>query len=608
MRVRGPGQASRVWALAFLVFFLIGAAWALAGPYDGSPDEVRHIIRAAGVVQGQIFPKLATSTAGRYDLYLGAPIHHKASTHHTAGAGRKAGPARQTTGRHVRPYRSAADRRAAARRAAARLAADRRAAARRDQLFSFAPATGAYQTVPKGLVAGKAPSTDYSYCYHWLPARSAACAPVPGRGGSKPFTVFTGAGRYNPVYYAAVGEPLVRWPDWTGILLARLISAALCAAFLASAWLSCVQWRRSRLLIAGLLVAATPAFFELAGAINPNSIEIAAGISLGAAAIPLLLDTGSEHAQEWLRRAGVAAIGIGQFRAMGPEWMAVLLAVLLIAPARARLRQLWSRRSTRWWSAAVVASCALGTAWTFGFRTLQAESNHFTYGAFWALRHEITSSLPRNVEQMVDGFSYLDTRPPHEIAATWFLALGALLIAAFAWGSWSQRWRLAALICGTLAIPVALEMLTVNTVGFTFQGRYLLPLAASTPLLAAFIVGSSGQLSSVLQARWIRAMIVVMLPLQLLSLGYVMDRWQSGAGPGHSLDPLRGGWHPVTGSLLPLVLITAGLAGLGVLAWRAAKGPEKAGSSSGGTPVAEEALRLVRYVAPPDREKRATTA
>ena len=181
-----PGRFGRAWPLAFLVFFLMCASWVFASPYDGTPDEVRHIIRAAGVVQGQIFARPAAA----------------------AGVGN----------------------------------------------------TGAYQTVPKGLVQGQAPISTYNYCYHWIPSRSAACAPVPGRGGKAPTTVITGAGRYNPVYYAAVGEPLVRWPDWTGILLARLTSAALCAAFLASAWLSCLGWRRSRLLIAGLLVAATPAF------------------------------------------------------------------------------------------------------------------------------------------------------------------------------------------------------------------------------------------------------------------------------------------------------------------------------------------------------------
>jgi hypothetical protein len=499
-----------------LLFFLLSASWVFASPYDGAPDEVRHLVRAAGVVEGQIFAKPATKP----------------------GLGN----------------------------------------------------IGAYQTVPKGLVQGDAPATSNGYCYHWAPARSAACAPVPGGGGKTPTTVITGAGRYNPVYYAAVGEPLVRWPNWTGILLARLVSAALCAAFLASAWLSCLEWRRSRLLIAGLLVAATPAFFELTGAVNPNSLEIAAGISLAAAAIPLLLDGDSPHARRWLRRAALAAIGIGQFRAIGPELIAGLMVVLLLPPSRAQVRQLWRRRSARWWSAGVVASCALGELWTITSKVTDIGNiAHGKYTIGLILRSELqpTGRLLRVVEEMIDGFSYYDTKPPHLILVIWGAAIGLLLAAAFAWGTWVERWRLAALITGTLAIPVLFEVSNANTFGFSFQGRYILPLAVGVPMLAAFITGRSGRLTTIWQARIIRAMIVVLLPVQLLSLGYVMDRWQSGVGPGHSLNPLLGSWHPVTGSVLPLVLMTAGLIGFGWLAWRAASLAEDEHPLVHGQPSAE---------------------
>ena len=460
---------------------------------------------------------------------------------------------------------------------------------------------GASQTVPKGLVQGAAPTARYSYCYHWIPARSAACAPVPGRGGNTPTTVVTGAGRYNPVYYAAVGEPLVLWPNWTGILLARLISAALCAAFLASAWLSCLEWRRSRLLIAGLLVAATPAFFELTGAVNPNSLEIAAGISLAAAAIPLLLDGDSPHARRWLRRAAVAAMGIGQFRAIGPELIAALLAVLLFPPSWARLRQLWGRRSARWWLAGVVASCALGELWTITSKV--SEIGNFAHGNYttgFILRTELQPSgrLLRVVEETIDGFSYYDTKPPSLILVIWGVAIGLLLVAAFAWGTWAERWRLAALITGTLAIPVLFEVSAASRFGFSFQGRYILPLAVGIPLLAAFITGRSGRLTAIRQARIIRTMIVVLLPVQLLSLGYVMDRWQSGVGPGHSLNPLLGSWHPVTGSVLPLVLMTAGLIGFGLLSWRAASPAEESRLMPGQPPAALRPGPLARGAQP----------
>lgn len=46
--------ARRVWWLGLLVFFALPAAWAFASPYNGSYDENAHIVRAAGIVRGQI--------------------------------------------------------------------------------------------------------------------------------------------------------------------------------------------------------------------------------------------------------------------------------------------------------------------------------------------------------------------------------------------------------------------------------------------------------------------------------------------------------------------------------------------------------------------------
>jgi hypothetical protein len=488
---------STEWPLAFAVFFLINAAWALACPYAGSPDEVRQIIRAAGVAEGQVFARPVALPAMAY--------------------------------------------------------------------------TGAYQSVPSGLVRGGAPGYENFYCYLEIPTRSAACGPVPGGPGANiQRTYLTGNGRYNPIYYAAVGGPLVALPDWTGILLARLISAALCAGFLASAWLSCREWRRSPMLIAGLVIAATPAFFEMAGAIDPNSLEMAAGISLAAAAIPLLLDEGSPDAHRWLRRAAVAAIGIGQFRALGPELIACLLAVLLIPPARARLRYVWQLQSARWWSAGVVVSCFFGTLWTIAFKTYVVA--HLPRGTFTlgqVLKNEATGHLLKIVRQIFVGFAYV-ALPPSLIFTVWAVALGFVLISAFAWGTQVGRWRLTVLIAGTLALPVLSDALTANTYGLAFQGRYVFPLAVGIPLLAAFMIGSSDVLTRVQQAGVVRVLIWLLLPFQFISLAYMMDRWQSGVGPGHSLNPLRGSWHPVIGSGIPLLALTVGLIIFGCMVWRAA--------------------------------------
>jgi hypothetical protein len=60
-------RARRVFWSALVVFFLLPAAWALITPYDGAYDEHDHVIRAAGVVRGEIFaPPTDDGKNGRY--------------------------------------------------------------------------------------------------------------------------------------------------------------------------------------------------------------------------------------------------------------------------------------------------------------------------------------------------------------------------------------------------------------------------------------------------------------------------------------------------------------------------------------------------------------
>lgn len=49
------GTVQRVWIVSFAGLFLLGAAWSLAMPYDGPPDELQHVTRAYGVASGQIY-------------------------------------------------------------------------------------------------------------------------------------------------------------------------------------------------------------------------------------------------------------------------------------------------------------------------------------------------------------------------------------------------------------------------------------------------------------------------------------------------------------------------------------------------------------------------
>src|SRR3954452_23631241 len=49
-----PWSPFRVWLTAFVAFFALAAAWALASPLTAVPDEPAHMIKAAATVRGQL--------------------------------------------------------------------------------------------------------------------------------------------------------------------------------------------------------------------------------------------------------------------------------------------------------------------------------------------------------------------------------------------------------------------------------------------------------------------------------------------------------------------------------------------------------------------------
>jgi Predicted membrane protein (DUF2142) len=486
-----------VWLLAFAAFFLASGAWSFAVPYNAFPDEVQHVVRAAGVVQGQILQPPAILNR----------------------------------------------------------------------------ATGAYQTVPAGLSPG---GQTLSLGWRCDPDELRAfCGPAPGAGGSRPVTVLTGAGRYNPVYYLLIGEPLEHWPDWLGVLAARLITAALASALLASALLSCLQWPGAPLLAGGFVVAATPKVLYQAGSINPSAIEITAGIGLAAALFPLLLGPANPHAAGLIRRAGIAGVILAMPKATGPLFVVVLLAVAFIPRPR-----VWRHRAARWWLGGVAASCALSAAWTaIAHSGALGQYGDGNGSPAHNLAYTIFGALPGTLRGTVEGFPY--GADFSIVLIAWAMALGALVMPALAVGTTAQRCRVTALLAVTLSMPLAFGALAANELGFTFQGRYLLPIACGVPLLAACAIADSGCLTPAVQRSAVRLLTGCLLPLQMFCLIYQMDRYQNGLGVGIPFDPLLGSWHPYLGSCLPLAMMTAGLIILGLLIDRATMpGPPEPGNQT----------------------------
>jgi hypothetical protein len=94
-------------------------------------------------------------------------------------------------------------------------------------------------------------------------------------------------------------------------------------------------------------------------------------------------------------------------------------------------------------------------------------------------------------------------------------------------------------------------------------------------MLGAYHLGKEGVFDGHRIGQLIRAMAVVLLPLQLLALALTMIRFQSG-NPGGApihLNPFTGSWLPAVGPVVPILLCIAGIFVMGWNCFRIAGQP-----------------------------------
>jgi hypothetical protein len=476
-------RATFLWA--FLGYLLLFAAWAVATPYDGSPDEQAHIANAYGVTSGQILGELARE----------------------------------------------------------------------------GPIPGVYRDIPGSLIRGN--------CFAFHPETPASCAIPPG-GDETAQRKLVYVARYSPVYYLAVGLPIRYSPDMTGVLLARLVSATIVAALIA--WATFVaRTLRHGAAIGGILVALTPITAHLAGAVNPNGPEIAAGIGLIVALIAILFEpdgAGARKSAWWL--AGVSGVAMLTVRPAGPAWFGVI-ALIMLVPMTSHLRRaiLGSRR---FWilSAALFVAALASVSWTLWRRTTEVmQQTTADISLIEAMKVEVFDRWRQVVPEFIGVLSWLDTPLPVFVYIAWWMAIGSLVALALAVGRPADRWRVAGLAGLGMLAPSLAEAAQISKIGFYNQGRYFLPMLVGVPILAAYVISERG-LGLPLD-RLTRLFAAVLLPLQVLVLAWGMIRYQNGmpvplAAP--SLNPFKGSWHPMVGSVAPLLLGVLSAAVLLAFYWR----------------------------------------
>jgi hypothetical protein len=369
--------------------------------------------------------------------------------------------------------------------------------------------------------------------------------PISGRGDVL-VEVESRASRYNPVYYGLVGLPTLVEPGRSTVYVMRLVSAIFVALLLTLGARSLAELPRPKWALAGLAVAVTPMTLFLAGSVNPNAVEIAAGVGLWATLLVWVRapDPRLDTARAW--RAAICAVSLVLPRALGPLLLALVLLGAVIAAPPGTLGTLARRRAARAAALVVALASAAALAWTLVVGTLDTQTVAFPqYENARRFLYDVIVSLPEWERQMIGVFGWLDTPAQEHVYVAWFALLGAFTLGAVAVGPGRIRLLLGLLLAASAVVPAVVQLPAATELGLPWQGRYLLALMAGLPLVAGITVASSHRWDDIYGGWSLGAVLVVVGLAQVASFWWALHRNVIGLGEAWiGFTPL---WQPPLG-------------------------------------------------------------
>ena len=414
--------------------------------------------------------------------------------------------------------------------------------------------------VPESVAA----LADEITCYKFQPRRPASCTGKLNTSSAEVSTT-TYAGVYNPTYYLLVGWPIHLVAGTAGMYLMRLVSAALCAALLACA--AAIAHRIGRIAFAGVIAAATPMALFLAGVVNPNSVEAAAGLLAWTALGALALDRRAEAATSRFACFVVGAAVLVTVRSTGAEWLIMMLCVAAVFTRRQTAAELLKRTPMRLWLAALGACLVLAELWnhSYGGLNLVPLGDHTGLGLTQSMSAS-AHQLPQYTRELIGEIGWLDTPAPLATVVIWLAVLGALALAAVVFASRRVAAAVLILLAGVVAIPIAANAVEAGGLGNLWQGRYLLWWTAGLPMISTMGLATGGKRLPEPLMRRLPIVIVLVLAVGHMGMWWVSAR-RYGVGLTGRLLPLHSAWRP-PGGWLPITLLFAlGLGAAVIMAW-----------------------------------------
>ncbi len=385
-------------------------------------------------------------------------------------------------------------------------------------------------------------------CFAFKNTVPASCEPAL-QGSAKPAPVAIYTGRYPPLYYLLVGIPSLFTTSTAGVYLMRLVSGLLSSLMLALAVASVVAWSRSRFLLAGVAVAATPSLFFFGGVVNPSGFEIACAICLWCSGLLLVLERAAAPPRGLVAVVAVSGSLFVLVRGLSPLWLAMIGVTLLALCDRRSLVSLLRSRSVQVAGAVLVAVGGVAVAWIFGAHTLDVlpSINLAAKGTpTTTIYMTVFDNTGRFLTEMIGKFGWLDTLSPAGTYLAWYGAIGGILLIGAALAGRRRALVLVAVVAATVVVPVLISASHVRTAGYVWQGKDTLPFAVGVPLVAAALAGCAEPFRSY-RTRMTAILALVLAVASVFAFAAFLRRDAVGLLGPH--DFFGRGWQPPLGNL-----------------------------------------------------------
>jgi hypothetical protein len=422
---------------------------------------------------------------------------------------------------------------------------------------------------PYGIV--KVPGTyaninNVTSCYGTNASQSAACAPKYAVSDKTvKDTIYIA--RYQPFYYFIVGLPSLLTDSVKGIYVMRFLSAFMSSVFIGLAVYSVFKWSRSRVLLAGILLAATPTAIFFGGMVNPVGFEASSSICFLVSLILIAQRNFKKVPLGLILITVISTSAEAVSRSVSPLWILLALLAALSFTSREHIGQLLEDTRIKIGAIIAIVVNVIALCWI----RLMHSTNVAADGAkvaknsgYFKILKQSLHRIPTYYKEVVSFFGFLNAPSPEHVYILWSLLLLGLSGLAFYYGTRKNRIVLSVCIIAYFAIPSLISTSQAKRLGLVWQGSDSLPLYGLIPLVSSNIIANSKFAAKTVGHLRQRYIVIATASLTALSglIAYFFElRRYSVGNKGPIFKIFKSGWHPPIGiaELVILEIIGSGL-------------------------------------------------